>query len=72
MPLLTLIGNRLAKEGNEFIYIGPNNECRNCKLKTVCFNLKPGKNYKITKLRNKRHDCKVHDGSAIAVEVKEL
>ena len=48
MPLVTLIGEKLAIEDAEFTYLGPQNDCRNCKLKTVCFNLKPGRRYKIT------------------------
>jgi uncharacterized protein (UPF0179 family) len=72
MPLVTLIGEKLAKEDTEFIYIGPNNECRNCKLKTVCFNLKTGRKYKITSIREKRHNCSVHEGNAAVVEVQEL
>ncbi len=40
MTLVTLIGEKIAEEDMEFTYIGPNNDCRNCKLKTVCFNLK--------------------------------
>ena len=71
MPLVTLIGDKLAKENMEFTYLGPNNDCRNCKLKTVCFNLKPGRTYKITKIRDKRHSCSVHDGNAAVVEVQE-
>lgn len=71
MPLVTLIGEKLAKLGNEFIYIGPNNECKNCKLKTVCFNLKSGKKYKITNIRDKKHNCNVHEGAAAVVEVHE-
>jgi uncharacterized protein (UPF0179 family) len=72
MPLVTLIGEKLAKVGNEFIYIKANNDCRNCKLKTVCFNLKPGRRYQITKIREKRHSCSVHDGVTAVVEVKEM
>lgn len=72
MPLVTLIGEKLAKEGAEFIYLGPNNECKSCKLKTVCFNLKPGRQYKITKIRDKRHNCNIHVGTAIVVEVQEI
>jgi len=72
MPLVTLIGEKLAKKDIEFIYIGPNNECRNCKLKTVCFNLKPGRKYKITNIRDKRHNCNVHEGTAAVVEVQDL
>jgi len=72
MPLVTLVGEKLAKIDCEFIYIGPNNECRNCKLKTVCFNLKPGRKYKITNIRDKRHNCNVHEGTAAVVEVQDL
>jgi hypothetical protein len=72
MALVTLIGERLANENEEFIYLGPNNECRNCKLKTVCFNLKVGRHYKITKKRDKQHTCNVHDGNVCVVEVSEL
>jgi uncharacterized protein (UPF0179 family) len=71
MPLVTLIGEKLAKSDAEFIYIGPNNECRNCKLKTVCFNLKIGRKYKITSIRDKKHNCNVHEGTVIVVEVQE-
>lgn len=72
MPLVTLIGQALAKEGNEFIYCGPTPDCRNCKLKTVCFNLKTGRWYRITKVRNKQHTCTVHEGNVAVVEVEEM
>ena len=72
MPLVTLVGEKIAKKENQFTYLGPNNECRNCKLKTVCFNLKPGRKYKITNVRDKRHNCNVHEGTAAVVEVQEL
>jgi uncharacterized protein (UPF0179 family) len=72
MALVTLIGERLAKKDLEFIYIGPNNDCKNCKLKTVCFNLKENKRYKINKVRDKKHNCKIHEGTATVVEVEEL
>jgi uncharacterized protein (UPF0179 family) len=71
MTLVTLIGEKIAKENMEFTYVGPNNDCRNCKLKTVCFNLKVGRKYKITKIRDKKHSCNVHEGPAVVVEVKE-
>jgi len=68
MPLVTLIGEKLAIEETEFIYLGPQNDCRNCKLKTVCFNLKKGRRYKITNIRDKKHNCNVHEGSAAVVQ----
>ena len=72
MALVTLIGEKLARAGDEFIYIGPNNECRNCKLKTVCFNLQQGRFYKITKVRDKQHTCVVHEGNVVVVEVNAI
>lgn len=72
MVLVTLVGEQLAVEGQEFTYIGSNSECRNCQLKTVCFNLKPGRTYRITKLRDKFHDCSIHEGKVLVVEVEEL
>ncbi len=71
MPLVTLIGEKLAIKDGEFTYIGPINECRNCKLKTVCFNLKTGRKYKITNVRDKRHNCNIHEGTTVVVEVQE-
>ncbi|MCD6237626.1 MAG: UPF0179 family protein, partial [Thermoplasmata archaeon] len=34
MPSVTLVGERMAKKGLEFIYMGPSSNCKNCKLKT--------------------------------------
>jgi len=70
--VVTLVGERLAKKGNEFLYLGPNPECKNCKLKTVCFNLKRFRRYRIVGIREKRHSCNQHDGGVRVVEVEEL
>ncbi|MBN1280204.1 MAG: UPF0179 family protein [Candidatus Thermoplasmatota archaeon] len=72
MVLVTLVGEQLAVEGGEFMYLGSNSECRNCQLKNICFNLKPGRSYRVTKVRDKHHDCTVHEGSVVVVEVDEL
>ncbi len=72
MVLVTLVGEQLAVEGTDFTYLGSNSECRNCQLKTVCFNLKPGRSYRITKLRDKSHDCTIHEGRVVVIEVEEL
>jgi uncharacterized protein (UPF0179 family) len=72
MAQVTLIGQKLAEKDKEFIYLGPNNDCRHCKLKTVCFNLKPNRHYKIIKVRDKKHNCDVFEDGAVVVEVKEL
>jgi uncharacterized protein (UPF0179 family) len=72
VPYVTLIGEKIARKNAEFVYIGPNNDCRNCKLKTVCFNLKPGRSYIIKKVRDKVHNCNVHEGKSVVIEVEEL
>ncbi|OYT61308.1 hypothetical protein B6V01_005665 [Methanosarcinales archaeon ex4572_44] len=67
---ITLIGTRLAKIGNEFIFYGPTPDCGDCKLKNTCNNLEPGNKYKITGVRNGQvHACAVHDTGVYAVEV---
>ena len=71
MVLVTLIGEKIAKKGNEFIYMGALPECKDCKLKNVCFNLEEGRRYKITNVRDVRHDCKIHEGGVRIVEVEK-
>jgi uncharacterized protein (UPF0179 family) len=71
MPQVTLIGKELAIKNFEFIYHGPLQECKSCKLTHICFNLKPYQTYKITKIRKKNHTCPIHEGEVIVVEVKQ-
>jgi uncharacterized protein (UPF0179 family) len=72
MVVITLIGEHLAKEGEEFVYLGPLTECRDCKLKGVCFNLDPGGMYRITAVRNVKHDCRVFEEGVRVVEVAKV
>jgi uncharacterized protein (UPF0179 family) len=67
---ITLIGARLAKEGMDFIFEGESNECNKCKLKNTCLNLEKGRRYKVVKIKTPSvHECFLHDGGVIAVEV---
>lgn len=67
---ITLIGSRLAKEGMDFIFEGESNECNRCKLKNTCLNLEKGRRYKVVKIKTPSvHECFLHDGGVIAVEV---
>lgn len=72
MAPVTLLGTHLGKKDQTFIYLGPLNDCKNCKLKSVCFNLKPGRSYKVTNVREKHHNCNVHEGNVVVVDVEEL
>lgn len=70
MVHVTLVGERQAKVGQVFIFNGPLLECRECKYKQVCFNLEQGKRYKVTRIRDAKHGCKIHEGGVMAVEVE--
>ena len=72
MANVTLIGEKQAKKGNMFIYIGPLSECRDCKVKTVCFNLEEGRKYKVKDIRAMHHNCKIHEGGVRAVEYEKM
>ena len=68
--MITLVGSRLAKEGEEFVFLGESRECQKCKLKRTCLSLEPGRKYSVVKLRGDTvHECFIHDGGVLAVEV---
>ncbi|MFQ6106966.1 MAG: UPF0179 family protein [Thermoplasmata archaeon] len=70
MVLVTLVGEKQVKEGNEFVYSGPLSECKDCRLKGVCFNLEEGKRYRISSVRTLHHNCRVHEEGVRVVEVE--
>ncbi|OPY32505.1 MAG: hypothetical protein A4E32_01087 [Methanomassiliicoccales archaeon PtaU1.Bin124] len=72
MVIITLIGERQAREGAKFVYRGPQTECRECKLKAVCFNLDAGGQYRIKVKRDVRHECKIHEDGVRVVEVERI
>ncbi|MFA5772438.1 MAG: UPF0179 family protein [Thermoplasmata archaeon] len=72
MVLITLVGEKQAKEGYEFIYLGSLSECKECKLKTVCFNLEQGLKYRVKNARTKHHNCNIHEEGVRVVEVEKV
>ena len=73
MALITLIGKPLATSGYEFYYLGPVEECEDCKFKKVCFNLEEGAKYRVVSLRSQDHECHEFDSDVVtAVEVEKL
>lgn len=69
---VTLIGAKLVKEGEEFIFLGASVDCGDCKLKNTCTNLELGRRYRIEKVRDgMRHDCQIHEDGVCVVEVIE-
>jgi len=70
--IITLIGTRQAKVGNEFIFKGAAKECEPCKFNKTCLGLNQGSKYRIVNLRNSaKLECFVHDSGVCAVEVIE-
>ena len=72
MANVTLIGEKQAKKDKIFIYRGPLSECRDCKVKTVCFNLEEGRKYRIKDVRAMHHKCKIHESGVRAVEYEKM
>ena len=72
MTLVTLIGEKQAREGYEFIFRGPIPDCKECRLKTVCFSLTEGKRYRVKGIRPIKHRCKIHEEEVRIVEVEEV
>lgn len=70
--IITLIGTKLAKVGNEFVFKGGAKDCEACKLNKTCLSLNAGSKYKIVKIRTGgKHDCFIHESGVNAVEVIE-
>lgn len=70
--IVTLIGVKLARIGEEFMFIGSTSECDACKLKNSCLNLETGRKYRIVSRREGiQHECAVHDTGVCPVEVVE-
>lgn len=69
---ITLIGTKLAKVGNDFIFRGKSKDCEPCKFKKTCLNLNTETRYRIVKIRNTdKLECFVHDSGVCAIEVIE-
>ncbi len=70
--IITLIGTKLAKVGNEFIFKGAAKDCEACKLNKTCLGLNVGSKYRIIRIRNGgKLECFIHDAGVCAVEVLE-
>jgi uncharacterized protein len=72
MVLITLIGEPTAQLGNRFVYLGPLTDCKECKLRNVCFNLEQGAMYEVTRIRNQTHQCMEREDLVHVVEVEKV
>ena len=69
--MITLIGKDLAKEGQEFVFLGPADECENCRFKSSCIgNLEPNRKYVVKEVKENEQNCPIHSqGKVIPVSV---
>ena len=72
MGTLTLIGTRLAEQGEEFVYHGESPACEGCPYRDQCLNLTEGRKYRVDSVREGAStlECAVHDSGVTAVEVE--
>jgi uncharacterized protein (UPF0179 family) len=71
--IVTIVGSVLAHEGAEFVYAKKIPECEKCKVVKVCHNakLREDRRYRVLSVRPTKHECCVHVGGVVAVEVTE-
>nr|CBH37193.1 conserved hypothetical protein, UPF0179 family [uncultured archaeon] len=70
--IVTLIGAKYAKVGEEFFFLGLSERCELCKLKHSCMTLVIDRRYRIEKVRDEiKHDCYIHENGVCVVEVIE-
>ncbi|SFR59036.1 UPF0179 family protein [Halogeometricum limi] len=72
MTKVTLIGDRLAESGTQFVYQGASSACEGCPYRKQCLNLEEGVRYEVVGRRENAQllDCAVHDTGVRAVEVE--
>jgi uncharacterized protein (UPF0179 family) len=72
VTLVTLVGKRQARVGSEFVYMGRSTKCIECELRKVCCDkLESGRVYSVVAVRDKLHDCPIHEDGVQLVEVEE-
>jgi len=67
---VTLVGERQAAVGREFVYRGPQPECRECRVKAACLNQDLGRRYRVLRVRDVAHACLLNEDRARVVEVE--
>ena len=72
MAIITLVGKRIAGVGNRFVFSGIMEECRECALRKVCCDkLEAERVYVVLDVRDKFHECPLHEEGVQLVDVEE-
>lgn len=70
--IVTLVGSSQARVGYRFVHVGPAKPCMTCRLFQACVGaLEPGRLYEVMAVRGVKHDCPLHEGGVVVVEVVE-
>lgn len=70
--ILTLLPKNLARPGFSFVAGRGDKECKSCRFYKTCVeNLKVGRIYTVSAVRNIEHPCVIHDSGVKIVEVVE-
>ncbi len=72
MVLVTVVGKLQCREGFEFVFGGPLAECRDCKVRNVCFHLEENRRYRVKSIREVHHECRIHEDGVRVVEVEKI
>jgi hypothetical protein len=72
MVMLTVIGKKQAKVGMVFTFMGPISNCKECKVRNICFHLERGTKYRVVGLRDVVHECPMHEHGVMVVQVEEV
>lgn len=72
MPMITLVPEEFAEVGRTFDFMGEDPYCKDCRIRTICFNLQPGCRYRIRSLRSTYHNCDAAEGRVRVVEVERI
>ena len=71
--VLAMVPKPLARINQIFKFLGEKPECKTCEHRDICVqNLKPGKYYKITEVRDVTHECPLYGIEMKVVEVIEV
>ena len=74
MSTITLVGDRLAEPGTEFVYEDEADACAGCPYRSQCLTLDVGRRYRVESVRENAQllECAVHDRGVRAVEVEPV
>jgi uncharacterized protein (UPF0179 family) len=72
MAEITLLSERQARPGYQFVYLGGAPVCRTCPYRHACLTLDVGRRYAVSRVRPIQHPCALQETTANVVEVQPV